>query len=485
MFVSRSAPPGVDPSRDAPGGDRSDAVGTPTSVDELTERGRLLATQIAALQAELATIAGQLRTAPGELGGATTRQWIAWQWGLTPAEAARCARAGERLVELPAVRVAFAEGRLSEGVVDSIVRVATPENEQALLETASVATGAQLQALLRSYRRVRSSEDVPTPTDEWQRRWTDDRGMWRASLCLTPEHGADLEAALAVSRERCIDDERAARRATEAAHTDEAADAPYADEATAAGAGATSPFGHDGAPRPTPAPPIRVPETEPWVRLAHDQLCGATNADGELPERFLTVVHVDEQTLAGDADGRASIDGIGAIDVQTALRILAQSWITLIVERRGRPVTATEPTRLATPAQRRALLARDRTCRFPGCHRTRRLRSHHVIFSGQQGPTVLWNLLLLCDEHHDHIHKKGYRVVTTPTTDPVWIDPRGRRMDPGAVRSAADVDQRPAPPRVTPRAPAAGDPLTDFAANVVIEHWLAADRRQPDTARAA
>ena len=52
-------------------------------------------------------------------------------------------------------------------------------------------------------------------------------------------------------------------------------------------------------------------------------------------------------------------------------------------------------TRTISPALRRALAARDRHCRFPGCAATR-CDSHHIEHWAQGGATALGNLVLLC-----------------------------------------------------------------------------------------
>jgi hypothetical protein len=61
-------------------------------------------------------------------------------------------------------------------------------------------------------------------------------------------------------------------------------------------------------------------------------------------------------------------------------------------------------TRTVPPSIRRALLARDRTCRFPGCT-SRRCDAHHIEHWLDGGPTSLVNLVLLCRRHHRSVHE--------------------------------------------------------------------------------
>ena len=61
------------------------------------------------------------------------------------------------------------------------------------------------------------------------------------------------------------------------------------------------------------------------------------------------------------------------------------------------------------PALRRALEARDRRCRFPGCQ-ARRCDVHHVEHWADGGATKLSNLVRLCRRHHRAVHEEGFTV---------------------------------------------------------------------------
>ena len=66
--------------------------------------------------------------------------------------------------------------------------------------------------------------------------------------------------------------------------------------------------------------------------------------------------------------------------------------------------------RLVQPALRRALEARDRGCRFPGCSHERWLDAHHVVHWADGGETSLENTLLLCSRHHRFLHEGGFAI---------------------------------------------------------------------------
>lgn len=71
--------------------------------------------------------------------------------------------------------------------------------------------------------------------------------------------------------------------------------------------------------------------------------------------------------------------------------------------------------RTVTPAQRRALEARDRHCIVPGCRaHPRRCHAHHVREWENGGSTDLENLALLCVRHHISVHEGGATIARTP-----------------------------------------------------------------------
>ena len=67
-------------------------------------------------------------------------------------------------------------------------------------------------------------------------------------------------------------------------------------------------------------------------------------------------------------------------------------------------------TRTIPPSIRRALAARDTSCRFPGCT-SRRCDAHHVEHWADGGATSLDNLVLLCRRHHRAVHEGGFAVT--------------------------------------------------------------------------
>jgi hypothetical protein len=72
-------------------------------------------------------------------------------------------------------------------------------------------------------------------------------------------------------------------------------------------------------------------------------------------------------------------------------------------------------TRTISTPLRRALLARDHHCQFPGCANTTFVDGHHIQHWAHGGDTTLDNLLLLCRHHHRFVHEHGYTITKTLT----------------------------------------------------------------------
>ncbi len=86
-----------------------------------------------------------------------------------------------------------------------------------------------------------------------------------------------------------------------------------------------------------------------------------------------------------------------------------------------------DDARTVSPAQRRALAARDRQCRFPGCG-NRRCDAHHVEHWADGGRTALDNLVLLCRRHHRAVHEEGFRITRDDAGGVRFARPGGRLL---------------------------------------------------------
>src|SRR5262249_2222139 len=104
--------------------------------------------------------------------------------------------------------------------------------------------------------------------------------------------------------------------------------------------------------------------------------------------------------------------------------------VPIVQDQQGNPLNVGRKTRSIPSALRRALIARDRSCRFPGCTHTRFLDTHHIQHWAKGGATSLANTLLLCSRHHTLVHEGRSRVPDEGCFGP----PRGEE-----ARAAAAV----------------------------------------------
>ncbi|HTY48397.1 MAG TPA: DUF222 domain-containing protein, partial [Steroidobacteraceae bacterium] len=147
-------------------------------------------------------------------------------------------------------------------------------------------------------------------------------------------------------------------------------------------------------------------------------------------DRQQIVVHVDVQTLANTTAGQCELEDGPAIAAETARRLACDaSLVTLQEDENGEPLDVGRKTRIIPPALRRALQARDRGCRFPGCPHTRYVDAHHIQHWAQGGATKLSNLVQLCRFHHRQVHEG--RVIIRHLDDGAlrFLRPDGRSFD--------------------------------------------------------
>jgi hypothetical protein len=93
------------------------------------------------------------------------------------------------------------------------------------------------------------------------------------------------------------------------------------------------------------------------------------------------------------------------------------------------PLDVGAATSTVPPHLRRAVIARDRRCAFPGCRqRPAACQVHHIVPRSQGGPTALTNLILLCPFHHlIVVHRWGWTITLHGDGTTTATSPDGRR----------------------------------------------------------
>jgi hypothetical protein len=183
-------------------------------------------------------------------------------------------------------------------------------------------------------------------------------------------------------------------------------------------------------------------------------------------DRYQVVVHVDGATLSGDAadqgdtaaDRRCELEHGVPLAAETVRRLACDAAIVPMLERRGKPLSVGRKTRSIPPALRRALVARDQGCRFPGCTARRFVDAHHIEHWAHGGRTSLANLVQLCHHHHRLVHEGGYSIGGRGAHELTFHRPDGRRIPscpaapPGRVAAVREPQPGPATPTIEPEA---------------------------------
>jgi hypothetical protein len=387
---------------------------TPLHIAELDRLGDEIARLAAHLDAASARLLDLIREFDRRGGWNTgfrsCAAWLTWRVGLAPGAAREKVRVARALGALPRLAQALARGELSYSKVRALTRIATPETEERLLRLGRAGTAAHVERVVRGWRWVdrqaEAREAALRHAHRGLRLYTDADGMVVVRGRLPPEVGALLQRALEAARERLYPPiRRPAPPPPERSRGDVSAETP------------------EGRSRGNALPPADLgPERPTFPQQRADALAllaeSALHADldpGAPGERYQVVVHVEASALADPAaPGQSVLEGGERVPAETSRRLACDaSRVLMRHDADGRVVEIGARTRTIPPALRRALLARDPGCRFPGCDRPG-AHGHHVRHWASGGPTTLGNLVLLCRFHHRAVHEEGYRVARGP-----------------------------------------------------------------------
>ena len=133
---------------------------------------------------------------------------------------------------------------------------------------------------------------------------------------------------------------------------------------------------------------------------------------------------------SGGGFAGAEADHVGPIATATARRFACDSSLTRVVmSARSEPIDVGRRTPVVPAPMRRAVIVRDRHCRFPGCDRPHTwCDAHHVVHWAEGGTTAVGNLLLLCRPHHRLVHEGGFRL-TRVDGRPRFLRPDGTALE--------------------------------------------------------
>ncbi|WP_127783676.1 HNH endonuclease signature motif containing protein [Rhodococcus sp. X156] len=389
--------------------------------DELVSFAVALSGRVSALQGlQLRTVAEiDRRGVAIEQGASSSARWLTDAARVAPAAASRMVRLGLALSRLPDVAAALGTGAITVDHAEVIVRV--------------------LQQL---------PDDLPDDGVDACRTY-----LLEAALAEDPQalnrRGRELLARISPDDAELTEEHAVARRElrindcgdglhkvtgwldTEAAELAKAVLSPLA-----------KPRPEDNGERDARSPAKRLGDA--FVDLlgrAADHAC----VPGEGYARPHLTLHVRANALATGHGPAAELTFLGPLSIASARRLACDAEITpMTLDEHGVPLDVGRTTYTVSGGLRRALIARDRGCAFPGCGRPPGwCHAHHIIHWADNGDTALDNLVLLCGHHHRVVHHQGWSVATGDDrqpwfTPPAWIDP--------AQQPRPAHRRRPAPP---------------------------------------
>jgi uncharacterized protein DUF222/HNH endonuclease len=379
--------------------------------DEIAELSAHIDAATARLLAAIAEF--DRRQGWADAGCVSCAEWLSFRVGITLVTAREKVRVARVLGDLPCITAALVRGRISYSKVRELTRIATPENEDELVELALAGTASHVQRIVRAYRRC---EQAALPIAERQREGrylslrTDDDGMLVLEGRLPPEVGALLTRAMDAAEQTLR--QRAGDASAEA--------------------------------RPVSSTPGQR-RADALGLVAERALAGAGKAERGEPCQI--VLHVDAAVLSGQQaeGGRCHVEDGPALAAETARRLCCDApTVTLVEDGSDQPFDVGRKNRRVSTVLFRALKARDQTCQFPGCERTGNLTPHHLTHWAAGGATNRENLCLLCPACHWRVHEGGFEVRGRASAALIFFTPAG-----------IELKGRPAPAPQLPQDPVA------------------------------
>ncbi|OBK49358.1 HNH endonuclease signature motif containing protein [Mycobacterium kubicae] len=154
--------------------------------------------------------------------------------------------------------------------------------------------------------------------------------------------------------------------------------------------------------------------------------CRALLCSGELGQHNGLPASIIVTTTLKDLEAAAGTGLTGGgtlLPMSDVIRLSRHAHHYLAIFDRGNALALYHTKRLASPAQRIVLYAKDRGCTAPGCDVTGYYcEVHHVIPYAQSRTTDVDQLALACGGHHP-LAEQGYTTRTNTRGDTEWIPP--------------------------------------------------------------
>jgi Domain of unknown function (DUF222)/HNH endonuclease len=316
-------------------------------------------------------------------------EWLNMKCGIAPGTAREKLRVANALFGLSATSRAFQKGDLSYSKARELTRVATPRTEEKLLDYAIPATALQVENHCRELRNVMKDASTADANRLHRQRYLSRSlhgdGSMTISLELPKESGDLVMKALELALNELELD----------------ADTFEGEERRVAEAGVAEQYSGDT---------HFARQADALVQIAKAYLAGGTGGKdrkSSTADHYQVMVHVDEDVLRNAPTDSSKSD----LPCETIRRLCCDSGIVVVTkDKKGNPLSVSRKHRVVQPPPKRALLARDKCCRFPGCTHEKWLDAHHVEHWADGGETSLDNTILLCSTHHRLLHEGGFRI---------------------------------------------------------------------------
>ncbi len=298
-------------------------------------------------------------------------EWLNFKCGLSLGAAREKVRVARALFDLPLSSAAFEAGDLSYSKARALTRVATARTEAALLEFCIHATASQVEDHCRQLRNAERRLSTRDARQAHKARFLSRTILEDGSMAISiqlPKELADL-VMKAIEKAMVADSTEEGRSESE--------DSTFFQQ-----------------------------QADALVQVARGYLAG--DRPSSTADHYQVMVHVDESALRkGETETPAKSD----LPIESVRRLLCDASVVPIMEdSQGSPLNAGRKHRVVSPSLKRALLGRDKCCRYPGCSHDRWLDAHHVMHWVDGGETSLANTILLCSRHHRLLHEGGYTI---------------------------------------------------------------------------
>lgn len=332
-----------------------------------------------------------------EDGARSTAAWIAWKTGRTSSAVHHTLKVGEVCELLPRTAALWAAGEITTPAVEAITAARVPHADEELvaceddlLEPALRRDHRSLRVMTRHFRECALADGSrPAPTDGITLSELNGRTVVHGEFHGTAAETITHAISTFTSPPGEHDDRTAAERRAEA-----------------------------------------------WTRICEVALARGADAEPARP----SVTYFTHESVGGVQP--LTIAGFtGVISPADRDRILCDCTLTEIaLDELGLPASIGTATGTWTTSTRKAIVARDGHCRFPGCDLPAAWTDiHHVVHREHGGPSTTTNGVCLCRRHHTFLHRHPDWTTTFEHQHLRVHRPDGTELHPDPWRDGPDA----------------------------------------------